>query len=416
MDDRRAVAWLHRRAGFGLHPDELDAAAARGPAAELDRLLTPPEPPAGDDWDDARLPLDPKDRDARRYAIDRWLDLMVGSTRPLVDRMAWLWHGHLVSALDKVRIARLMVDQVRLFRRAGLGPFPDLVSAVAIDPAMLIYLDGRESTGRAPNENFARELMELFTLGVGQYVEADVRAGAAALTGWRLRPRQGRVRPRPGPPRRRPAALPRRRGGARPGRRRQRPGRPPGAAALRQRGGGGRTPRPLRPIGGRAPGRRVHGQRAAHRRIGPRRVLEAGLAGRSGPVVLGPVPWLVTAQRVTGAVLEPAARLVGLRAAGQLPMLPPNVAGWPGGPAWFASATVVSRANLAAAVAAATEDGQPVLEAAGAGAGLAGRGAGAPRSRLRPGHGGCPVPRRVGSRAPRPGPHQPGGRARMSAR
>ena len=72
--------------------------------------------------------------------------------------------------------------------------------------------------------------------------------------------------------------------------------------------------------------------------------------------MLGPVPWLVTAQRVTGAALDPAARLAGLRAAGQLPMLPPNVAGWPGGPAWFASATVVSRANLAAAVAALKEE------------------------------------------------------------
>ena len=368
MDDRRAVAWLHRRAGFGLHPDELDAAAARGPAAELDRLLTPPEPPAGDDWDDARLPLDPKDRDARRYAIHRWLDLMVGSTRPLVDRMAWLWHGHLVSALDKVRIARLMVDQVRLLRRAGLGSFPDLLSAVAIDPAMLIYLDGRESTGRAPNENFARELMELFTLGVGQYVEADVRAGAAALTGWRLRPRQGRVALDPA----RHDDAPQRYLGVEGvhdlagvvSALAAHPALPPfvsGAVAAELLGPS--DPAAVAPLAGAftASGLRIDAL--------VRAALEAGLAGRSGPVVLGPVPWLVTAQRVTGAVLEPAARLVGLRSAGQLPMLPPNVAGWPGGPAWFASATVVSRANLAAAVAAATEDGQPVLEAAGAGAG-----------------------------------------------
>ncbi|HET9602499.1 MAG TPA: DUF1800 family protein [Acidimicrobiales bacterium] len=306
MDGRRAVAWLHRRAGFGLHPEELDAAAARGPAAELDRLLAPPEPPADDDWDDARLSFDPQDRDARRYAIHRWLDLMVGSTRPLVDRMAWLWHGHLVSALDKVRIARLMVDQVRLLRRAGLGSFPDLLSAVAIDPAMLIYLDGRESTGRAPNENFARELMELFTLGVGQYVEADVRAGAAALTGWRLRPRQGRVALDPA----RHDDAPQRYLGVEGvhdlagvvSALAAHPALPPfvsGAVAAELLGRSDRAA--VAPLADAftAGGRRIDAL--------VRAALEAGLAGRSGPVVLGPVPWLVTAQRVTGAVLEPAA-------------------------------------------------------------------------------------------------------------
>ena len=108
---------------------------------------------------------------------------MVASPQPLVERMAWLWHGHFVSVFDKVKVGRLMVDQIRLFRSLGLGAFPDLLRAVTIDPAMMWYLDLRTSTGTEPNENFAREVLELFTLGVGNYAEADVQAGAKALTG-----------------------------------------------------------------------------------------------------------------------------------------------------------------------------------------------------------------------------------------
>jgi uncharacterized protein (DUF1800 family) len=92
--------------------------------------------------------------------------------------------------------------------------------------------------------------------------------------------------------------------------------------------------------------------------------LQAGLDGASTPVVLGPVLWLVQAQRVTGAQIDGGRRLALLRAAGQLPMLPPNVAGWPGGAAWFAAGTVVARTNLAAVVAAGTPADSPVLAAA----------------------------------------------------
>jgi len=318
VDDRRAVAWIHRRAGFGLHPDELDVAAARGPAAELDRLFGQVGQPPAADWDDAQLPLDPKDPKARIYAIHQWLDLMVGTQQPLVDRMAWLWHGHFVSAADKVRVARFMVDQIRLFRRAGLGGFPDLVAAVAVDPAMLLYLDGRASSGRAPNENFARELMELFTLGVGHYGEPDVTAAAAALTGWRLTLRA-------------PGAV------LVPARHDDRPQHylgvdgvhdvPTVVAAL--------TAQPALPssIAGMVAaellgvadaatvGRLAAALTASGLRLDTlvRATLGAGLAGTTGKVVMGPVPWLVMAQRITGAALGPGPRLLGLRAAGQLP-------------------------------------------------------------------------------------------------
>ena len=100
---------------------------------------------------------------------------MVGTQQPLVDRMAWLWHGHFVSAADKVRVARFMVGQIRLFRRAGLGSFPDLVGRRAVDPAMLVYLDGRESTGRAPERELRPRADGALHPRRRHYGEADVR-------------------------------------------------------------------------------------------------------------------------------------------------------------------------------------------------------------------------------------------------
>ena len=140
----------------------MDGAATAVPAAELDRLLaTVPAPP--DPWDDGQLPLDRRTSRRGMYAVNTWLDLMTTSAQPLVERIAWLWHGHFVSVFDKVKVGRLMVDQIRLFRSAGLGSFATLLRAVTIDPAMMLYLDLRTSTGREPNENYAREVLELFT-------------------------------------------------------------------------------------------------------------------------------------------------------------------------------------------------------------------------------------------------------------
>ena len=190
MDDRDAVCWLHRRAGFGLHPTELEAAVARGPEAELDRLLAPDAagvPADPDPWDDARLgPVRKPTREQRLYAIGAWLAHMTAAGRPFEARLTWILHGWLVSSMNKVRSPRLLAGQIRLYRRLGAGSFPDLLAAVTVDPAMLDYLDGRTSTGAAPNENYGRELMELFGLGVGNFGEPDVKAGARALTGWVL--------------------------------------------------------------------------------------------------------------------------------------------------------------------------------------------------------------------------------------
>ncbi len=365
MDDRQAVSWLHRRAGLGLSAPDLEAATRRGPGEELRRLvggLTKTPPP--DPWDDGRLPLDPEDQPARIYAISTWLDAMVASPAPLVERLAWLWHGHFVSALDKVRVGRLMVDQIRLFRTRGAGPFPQLLREVTIDPAMLDYLDLRTSTGSKPNENYARELLELFTLGVDNVTEADVAVGARALTGWTLVQGKARfVSQRHDDSRLRylgqegvhdldsvVAAI---------------AARPEMATFIAATVAGellGTTrPEDIAPLAAefRSSGLDIAALVGA--------TLAAGLAGIGQPVVLGPVLWLVQAQRVTGATLDPNRRISLLRSAGQLPLQPPNVAGWPGGAAWFASATIVARTNLAVAVSAATPAGSPVMTAARAG-------------------------------------------------
>jgi uncharacterized protein (DUF1800 family) len=112
---------------------------------------------------------------------------MLSSKRPLQEKAALFWHGHFATNEDKVRDYRKMVLQVETFQRYGLGSFRDLLIAIAQDPAMLVFLDAGVNTKNAPNENFAREIMELFTMGVGEYGEEDVREAARAFTGWSVK-------------------------------------------------------------------------------------------------------------------------------------------------------------------------------------------------------------------------------------
>jgi uncharacterized protein (DUF1800 family) len=118
-----------------------------------------------------------------------WFAEMIATDSPLTERMVLFWHNHFATSIRKVRAADWMYQQNRLFRRHALGSFRELLHAVAKDPAMLVYLDGRRNAKQQPNENFARELLELFTLGEGKYSEKDVRAAARAFTGWGINPR-----------------------------------------------------------------------------------------------------------------------------------------------------------------------------------------------------------------------------------
>lgn len=113
-----------------------------------------------------------------------WADRMVASNNPLQEKMALFWHGHYAVNEIKVRDYRKLLNELELFHEMGTGSFRELMVAVAQDPAMLSFLDAGVNVKGAPNENFAREIMELFTMGVGNYTEADIREAARAFTGW----------------------------------------------------------------------------------------------------------------------------------------------------------------------------------------------------------------------------------------
>ena len=180
------------RAGFGPRKGEAEKLARLGLDGAV-RTLTHPGPerfvgPAPKD--DKGRPLAPYDAWGHDHV---WLlDRMVRTSRPLVERMALVWHDWFATSNDGVGSQKLMLDQNALFRTHGLGSFRDLLLSVTRDPAMLLWLNGSDNTKWSPNENYAREMMELFTLGAGRgYTEADVRQQARALTGFRNDWRQG---------------------------------------------------------------------------------------------------------------------------------------------------------------------------------------------------------------------------------
>jgi uncharacterized protein (DUF1800 family) len=181
---RRELAHLLRRAGFGATPAELDAAARLGYDATVERLLNYER--TSDDVESriAALDLDVSRPDGMRLA---WLYRMLLTRRPLQEKMVLFWHGHLTSAVSKVggqRAPGLFQKQLALFREQALGNWRDLLRGISRDGAMLVYLDNRLNRKSAPNENYARELMELFALGIGNYGEEDVKDAARAFTGW----------------------------------------------------------------------------------------------------------------------------------------------------------------------------------------------------------------------------------------
>ena len=134
----------------------------------------------------------------RGYELrDWWMSEILTTPTPLTERMTLFWHNHFVSSTQKVRVPQAMYRQNVLLRRYALGNFGTMLHAVAKDPAMLIYLDNASNRKAAPNENFAREVMELFTLGEGKYTEQDIKEAARAYTGWSLEPQTAEFKWRP---------------------------------------------------------------------------------------------------------------------------------------------------------------------------------------------------------------------------
>ena len=126
-----------------------------------------------------------------------WMTEMLTTPSPLTEKMVLFWHNHFVSSLQKVRSPVLMYRQQQVLRKHALGYFGDLLHDVSKDPAMVIYLDNASNRKAQPNENFAREVMELFTLGEGNYSEQDIKEAARAFTGWSIDPDTGEFVARP---------------------------------------------------------------------------------------------------------------------------------------------------------------------------------------------------------------------------
>jgi len=177
------IAHLYRRAGFGPSRQDLTDGRQAGFEATRDRLLASVGEP--DPTEDL---IEPYTRDYNYSDIADvrkwWYLRMVYTPSPLREKLTLFWHGHFATSITKVEKARLMMKQNLLFRKKGFGSFRDLLLDVARDPAMLIWLDSNSNKKGNPNENYAREQMELFTLGIGHYTEKDVRESARAFTGW----------------------------------------------------------------------------------------------------------------------------------------------------------------------------------------------------------------------------------------
>ena len=207
--DRLEISRLYHRFGFGPRPGEFKAALANGLSATKTALLSVPAVDSGaaqvaepnitnlgvrpDQKTNALIEFNIALRQQIKDLPLWWLDRMALSDHALTERMTWFWHGHWATAIGKLNHAYPMYLQNQTLRKYALGNFGEMTSAMLNDGALQFWLDGGENTAKSPNENLARELMELFTLGVNRYTETDVRELSRALTGYQIERSSGKV-------------------------------------------------------------------------------------------------------------------------------------------------------------------------------------------------------------------------------
>ncbi len=376
LSEAASIRRLFDRYGFGAGGVELADAQQRGWSATREALLDPNGPDAGvESTPPPELTWSPRPpgaapgsaelkawRQASREQLHEltwwWLSRMVATRAPLRERMTWLWHGHFATSSQKVHGAALMYEQNATLRAGALGPFAQLAQAMAVDPAMLLWLDGNDNAAQAPNENLSREFMELFSLGPGHYTETDVKEAARALTGWVVDRRSGTAEFRP------------RRHDDRPKTVLGTTSNLDAAAFVDLVLGQPASARFVvgrvwfRLVGPDSPGeptlRRLvtaYGARGDLTALLRAITAEPAFRAESTSLVKSPVEWLVGLLRaldVSPADLPPqqANRLLALlRAMGQVPFSPPSVGGWPAGASWLTTAATLSRAQAARFVA-----------------------------------------------------------------
>ena len=184
--DIAQMAHLMRRAGFGATRDELEEGVAKGYEAVVEDLLYPTDPQNLPDDIIRRYHTEQAELRLADGAAAYWMYRMITTRCPLEEKLALFWHGLLATGYVKLNQARALLNQIDTFRRHGLGSFSNLLAETSKDPAMIIWLDNHDNHKDAINENYGRELLELFSLGIGNYTEQDVKECARAFTGWTL--------------------------------------------------------------------------------------------------------------------------------------------------------------------------------------------------------------------------------------
>ena len=185
--DAKAVAHLWRRAGFGATRSEIETTLAAGPEAAVDGFLNSCTEPQ-DFLNEINSLLDASLATGNPERLSAWWAYrMLSTPAQLLEKLTLFWHGHFATSAEKVQDAELMFAQNKLLRRYATNDFAALLLEISRDPAMLVYLDSVSNRKAHPNENFAREIMELFCLGEGNYSEQDIRELARCFTGWEVR-------------------------------------------------------------------------------------------------------------------------------------------------------------------------------------------------------------------------------------
>ncbi|OBH52655.1 hypothetical protein A5687_08435 [Mycobacterium mantenii] len=371
----QSTAWVStarmlRRAGFGATGPEVDAAVGRDwpgyvdvmlagdPGADPGAVATPmpafaaPKPPGKGATPAAHQQYNRQVTEQLGVLSDWWIRRMVAVRQPLGEKLTLLWHNHFATSAQKVRVAAYMAAQNQKLRTGSLGDFRALAYAMLTDAAMLRWLDAPSSTAKAPNENLAREFMELFALGHGNgYTESDVRNGARALTGWVI----GTGGKTSMTPKRHDASAKTLFG-------RSRDFDAAGfcdAVLAQPKSAEYVTSRLWRQLASDDPPSPGVLDRlvAAY---GPRRDLRAltrailtddEFTGSRAAVVNTPAEWLVGVIRALRVPVDDPKRLkmidATLRTLGQRPFYPPSVGGWPSGPVWLSTASAGARLRAA---------------------------------------------------------------------
>jgi len=187
LTDREKCAHLLRRLGLGASEAELDYYLQGGFKGAVEHLVNYDATPEGFDMPIESVAAGAKNRIAIPGIVGWWILRLVQTRRPLQEKMTLFWHNHFATSAEKVKVPLNMYQQNEIFRRNAVGNFRTLLSEVSKDPAMIVWLDNEYNKVGHANENFAREVMELFTLGIGHYTEKDIQESARAYTGWTLK-------------------------------------------------------------------------------------------------------------------------------------------------------------------------------------------------------------------------------------